>query len=431
MKKIFYSITKNISALLIGQIIYKIFAFIMMIIMARFLGVEDFGRFSYAMSFVWIFLFLSDMGLSELFIRDVASNPKLQDSYINNIIPMKILIGAVAYIFIIILAFIFSGDNVKFWLIIILGGSVIMDSMMYFFRSLFRAKETMEKESVLMIIEAFLKLAIIALLINSGMGISRVKLIALGILFISAVNLLINLYAFKKNHGNIKLSVDVKFWLYLLRNGLPFAGIYILSLINFRIDVIMLSAMKSDYLVGLYNADFKIMEQIFMIPVMLSFVLLPVFSRMSSSIDRLKNIFIKTAIFLSIASILCVFFCYVFGKWIILTIYGIKFEEAIAYFYVFSWVIVPFFLKPIFEKLFYGIKRQAIVCFVYTVGIIFHIVFNVIMIPEFGVKGALLGTLLSEIIMVAALMLFLFRVELKGLILDTAVPEMEKAVISA
>lgn len=431
MKKIFYGITKNISALLIGQIIYKIFTFIMMIIMARFLGVEDFGRFSYAMSFVWIFLFLSDMGLSELFIRDVASDPKLQDSYINNIVPMKILIGTIAYIVIIILASVFSGDSVKFWIIVMLGGSVIIDSMMYFFRCLFRVRETMEKEGVLMTIEAFLKLAIIALLVNSGISISRVKLIASGILFTSAVNLLINLLAFKKNHRDIKLSVDIRLWLYLLRNGLPFAGIYILSLVNFRIDVIMLSAMKSDYMAGLYNADFKILEQIFMIPVMLSCVLLPVFSRMSGSISVLKNIFIKAIIFLSAASILCVFFCYIFGKWMILVIYGIKFEEAVSYFYIFSWVIIPFFLKPIFEKLFYGIRRQAIVCFVYAGGVVFHIVFNVIMIPRFGMKGAILGTFLSEVMIIAALGLSLSRIKSKGLVLDMAVSEIEKAVILA
>src|SRR3989338_5257876 len=131
-------ITSNFLSLITAQVVYKIFTFAMIIMMARYLGPDAFGGFSYASSFVWIFLFIADFGFAELFIRDAASDKGLIERYVNNIVTLKIFLSIFIYAVIIALAYVFSFGTEKFWMILILGMSVILDSFMYFFRSLFR-----------------------------------------------------------------------------------------------------------------------------------------------------------------------------------------------------------------------------------------------------------------------------------------------------
>ncbi len=212
VKSVRFRIAKNFSSLIIAQGIYKIFSLLMIILVARFLGAIDFGQFSYGLSFVWIFLFLSDLGLSELFIRDVSSDRKLIDKYISNILMIKVLLGLICYCFIAVLAYLFSFGTVKFWIIVFLGASIILDSFMYFFRCLFRVKETMEYEAVLMVIEAILKFTVVLMAIKLRLNITGAIIISIAFLLSSAINFLVNLAAFCLNYGKLKFSFEIIFF---------------------------------------------------------------------------------------------------------------------------------------------------------------------------------------------------------------------------
>lgn len=406
-KNIAHKIAKNFSSLIIAQIIYKIITFVMMIIMARFLGVEGFGQFSYGLSFVWVFLFLSDFGLSELFVRDVAAKRNSLGQYINNIIPLKILIAVVVYLTVVLSAWQFSFGTEKFWIILILGASVVMDSFMYFFRSIFRIKETMEYEAVLMVIEALLKLAIVLFVIKLGVNLSGAILMSLVLLSVSFINSIINFVVFTSNHRKIIFTFNKTFWFYLMRSAFPFALIYILSFLNFRIDVIMLSLMKGDISAGWYNACYKLLEQFLIVPLLLSYVYLPLFSRLSERVDNIHLIFKKTILPLFLVGLSIVILCYFFGATLIRIIYGKAFKDAADYVYPLSLVLIPFFIKPIIEKVLYVAGQQVIVFFIYFFGIVSNVILNFLLIPRWGINGASFATLFSELSIVLACLFYM------------------------
>lgn len=407
-----YKITKNFSSLIIAQVVYKILTLIMMILIARFLGAQGFGQISYGLSFVWVFLFLSDFGFSELFVRDVALKKNLFEKYINNIVTLKIFVGLVSYAMIILLGWRFSFGIEKFWIISILGLSVILDSFVYFFRSLFRAKETMEYEAVLMVIEALLKIGIVFLAIKSRINLHGAILIAVALLIVSAMNFLINFIIFIFNHKKFSFAFASNLWRYLLGNSFPFAFVYILALLNFRVDIIMLSVMEGDVAAGWYNADYKLLEQFFIIPITLSYVFLPVFSRLSESHDDLQKIFKQAITTLFVFSFACVGLCYLFGDKAIEIIYGRGFENAKNYFFILSLVLPIFFIKPITEKFLYGLGKQLIVCAVYLAGVICNIILNLFMIPRLGINGASIATIISEILIVSGCLFYFGKIYL-------------------
>ena len=398
-------VRKNFLSLLAAQILYKILSFAAIMAITRFLGVIDFGKFSFGMSFVWIFLFLSDFGLNELFIRDVSKTPLLLKKYTSTIVILKGVIAIIAFSVIVILAKYFFSTSEKFWIIIFLGAGIILDSVMYFFRCLFRVRETMQREAFLIVAESIIKITSIFAAIKLHMAIPGVIRLAAAIFVFSLVNLLLNIRVFLIYYGEFKFYFNRRLAFKLLKTSLPFALIYMLSMVNFRIDVIMLSLLRGDSAAGIYSAAFRLIEQFFIIPIMLATVYLPVFSKLLSSISLIKILFRRAFIFLMCSSLICFLICQLISEKVIQLIYGASFVQVAACINVLSLVLFPFFIKFLLEKLLYSFNKLFFLCLLYSCAIVMNLFFNFFMIPRFGINGASAATIFCEVFMVCACLL--------------------------
>ncbi len=201
-------------------------------------------------------------------------------------------------------------------------------------------------------------------------------------------------------YQGLSFSFDRHFCGYLLSNSFPFALGYILGLINFRIDVIMLTLLMGEKAAGWFSADYKLLEQFLLIPITLSMVLLPSFSKLSISPQSMHRAFMKTILPLLLFGQLIMVICYFFGERITQAIYGREFKPAAQYLFILSAILTPFFIKPVLEKVFYALKKQFVVCFIYSIGVLGNIGLNFFFIPRWGINGASFATLICEILVV-------------------------------
>lgn len=371
-----------------------------MIITARFLGVVGFGKISYALSFTWIFLFLADLGLTDLFIRDVSQRKELLEEYVNNIITIKIFIGLLSCLVIILLDWRFSHEFDKFVIILILGATVVLDSFTCFFRSIYSIRETMQYQALLIIIEGVIKLGLVIPIVFFSPEFMKTIFISSVLFGSSLLNAFINFFAFLKSNLKIRLAFDYLFWRKKIKSGLPFMLIYILSLINFRVDTIIIYRVLGDRAVGLFSSNFRLIEQFFIIPTILSFVLFPVFSRLSESLIKMRKLLKIFIIVLFFSAMLAILVCYTFGQAAINIIYGKDFSDSYCYFKVLSWVMLPFFVKSILEKILFSFGKELLLCFFYFLGILLNVGLGFILIKSMGINGVSLATIISEVLMV-------------------------------
>ena len=68
------NIFENMSWMMASQIITSVAAFVWTIIMARYLGVSDFGIFGTAVSFYAIFAVINDLGISPYILRSISTD---------------------------------------------------------------------------------------------------------------------------------------------------------------------------------------------------------------------------------------------------------------------------------------------------------------------------------------------------------------------
>ncbi|RJP28988.1 MAG: flippase [Candidatus Omnitrophota bacterium] len=395
-RNIINSIFKNFSSLILAQFAYKAMTFISMIIIARYLGVEGFGQISFALSFVWGFLFLADFGFVDLFVRDISKKREDINKYVGNILVLKTGIGLLNILAIFILALSLPFARQKIAVIMVLGVSVVLDSFVYFYRSIFRIRDKMEIEAALMVLESAMKLISLILFIKLGDFSTGIIIISFALLLVSLLNFSINSFICFVTNKRLKFSFDRGLCLYLIRSAFPFALIYIFSFLAFRIDIIMLSYLKGDVSSGLFNANGKIIEQFMLISVTLAAVYLPLFSRLTGAKEGIKNILLKTVYILSALALGLILTFYFFGSNILNIIYGPDFKDASQYMFILSLVLLPYMLKPIVEKALFAVGRQDFVLIVYFIAVLANILLNFHFIPLFGIKGAIFSTLISE-----------------------------------
>ena len=99
------------SWLLISQIVASACAFIWTVLMARYLGVNDYGIFGFATSLTAILLIATDFGVNTHIIRHIATDYDSAPKYIGNAINLKVIFSIVSIFLTLILLFIINSTD--------------------------------------------------------------------------------------------------------------------------------------------------------------------------------------------------------------------------------------------------------------------------------------------------------------------------------
>jgi len=96
---------------------------------ARYLGPEQFGLFSYALAFVSLFTAFATLGLEDIVVRDIVHDPSCKDETLGSAFFLKLIGGVVCFLAalgtILILR---PEDGLNHWLVGIIAAGVIFQS---------------------------------------------------------------------------------------------------------------------------------------------------------------------------------------------------------------------------------------------------------------------------------------------------------------
>jgi O-antigen/teichoic acid export membrane protein len=93
----------NTAWLFSEQILRLIAGFFVGVWVARYLGPEKFGLFSYALAFVFIFQGIAKLGLDGIVVRDLVQEPEKRDVYLGTSFWLKLLGGIITFLIITII----------------------------------------------------------------------------------------------------------------------------------------------------------------------------------------------------------------------------------------------------------------------------------------------------------------------------------------
>lgn len=378
------------------------------IFLARFLGVENFGIYTFSLAFIYNFIPAVDFGIERLVLRDIPRSPEKTNFYLSRLLPLRFLLWLGTYVILLVLGFILGRPQQEIFYLAILGLGLLPYSFVYLMASFKNAFEKMEYM-------ALANFSILGLTAAVGVLFVAAKL-SLGWIMLAYVlgNLLVALFFFSRL-SKWKLSfgwtIDRKFWQEILAQSWVFALLTILSVFYLRTSVLLVGLMKGAYLTGIYGSAFKFIESIIFIPQALALALFPLSSRLFlEDKEKLKSVYKKTLVVLFLFSLPFALVLIFFSKFLIGLPYGQSYAEAIPVLSVLGLALILFFLNALPGNVILNstkVKQFLPVVFLYF---LIEIGLCLILIPRYSVLGAAWAVVGGEAFGLIVNNLFVWRI---------------------
>lgn len=389
------NVFKNSAWLLSATVIMRVLSAFVIVMLARGLGTEGFGQYSFAMAFVAFFAVIANFGFHSILVRDVAKNKTLTQKYIDNILTLKILFGIVALFLIFIMSLFINKPEPVLIAVYIFGIEIVVGGFTDILRALFRAYENMKFDAIAQIIEKVLWAGLLLLVLFMKLTLLNV---ALAILLSSALGLAVSYFFVSKYITKVKFEIDTVFWKHIIIQAWPFALMGLFSLINFKIDQVMISFIKGDLILGVYSAAYKIIDILAVLPSLLLTSLYPVFSRFDAEnkplLKKSFDLALRYVIILSIPVVIGVF---LLSNQIIMLLYGSEYINSISVLKILIFISLISFINAPLYVLLNAIGKQKSTMINTAFTALINIVMNLILIPLYSINGAAFATIIAEI----------------------------------
>ncbi|MDO9268638.1 MAG: flippase [Methylobacter sp.] len=396
----------NTSWMFAEQILRLIAGLLVGIWVARYLGPGQFGVFSYAIAFAAIFSAIAKLGLDGIVVRDLVREPSRRDVYLGSAFWLKLVGAIVTLVVIAISTQLFSNDRTTNLYILIIASGTIFQSFEvvdFYFQSQVLSKFVSICKLMQLVLSSLLKLY----LIFTEADLFWFVLVSLIDQMILGLSLYLA-YRYQKL-GGFYSHFDLTTAKQLLQNSWPliFSGLVIM--IYMRIDQIMIKEMLGEKAVGLYSAATRISEAWYFIPMLLTNSLFPSIvnaKKVSETLylARLQRLY-TFLLWMGVAVALPMTFM---SNWLITLLYGEAYNDAGQVLMIHIWAGIFVSLGVASGSWYTSENLQRYAFYRTLLGAIINVALNLVLIPDFGLIGAAIATVISY--MVAGLLFDLLTV---------------------
>ena len=389
-------IARNSLVTISAEVVNKIFGLFLTVIIARYLGDSGFGAYSFIVTMMMLFQVLADFGLDTLTIRDISKDTSKTGSILSSALVLKLCLSLVNFLLMVLAIAIMHKPPTVVYGIYLAGLSVIFFSLANSFSAAFNAHEKMYIKSFILVISRALTLIMTVLAV-----VFKKDLITLiGILLISEIfRTCLSAAVYLRYFGRTGLRIDMSLCKKLFLAALPFALISLVALIYFKIDIVMLSLMKNDQVVGWYSAAYALLAALLFISDAYNLSIFPVLSRYAESAkDLLAFAWERSVKYLLIISAPITVGTTVLADKIVILFYKSGYLPSVPALKVLIWTLPWIFVNSINVRVFYATGKQKGLTWIVVFSALLNIVLNLFLIPVFSYMGASAATLASEVV---------------------------------
>lgn len=394
----FRKILGNTSWLFADRILRMGIGLFVMIWVARYLGVEQYGTLNYASAFVALFSTISTLGLPSLVIRTITESLEDKDKILGTTFWLQLGGGIVTLILTVVTIFLVKpNDTLMISLVVILGSMGIFksfDTIDLWFQSQVQSKYTVLAKNTAFIIFAIVKV----ILINLKAPLIAFAWATLAEFIIGAIGLVIAYqyqgYSFKLWRWSLSLAQK------LLKESWPLILSGLTIMIYMKIDQIMLGSMIDVTAVGLYSSATRISEVWYFIPTAIASSVAPSIyqAKKDGNDSRYYQIIVKLLKILNLVAISIALPMTFLSKPLILLLYGQEFIEAGTILAIHIWASLFVFMGVASSPWFIAEGLTDLSFRRTFLGAITNVVLNLILIPVYGGVGAAIATVISQAI---------------------------------
>lgn len=248
----------NMSWLLAERVLRMILGFFILSWTARYLGVAQFGLLNYALAFYWIFSMIAPLGLNQIVIRDLVSDPSKKGEIIGTSFFLSLCSGFVSFFLAVGIVFLLQPkDQTNLILVAIVSSGLIIQAFYApgaWFESQLQSKYSVLANNAAVICMTVVKIVLIEnkapLIAFAWAFVAEMALIAIGLLTVYQVNGN-KIQDWRMNWSRARSMLKVS-W--------PLIFSTLAIVLYLRIDQIMLGQLADEKSLGIYSVAVRLSE---------------------------------------------------------------------------------------------------------------------------------------------------------------------------
>ncbi len=393
------SVARNTASLLVASVLQKVLAFAYFAVIARLAGVHDTGVYFFALSWTLMFSIVTDLGLTSVLIRESARDHARAEKFLNQVLSLKAPLIALGMVVSIAAAYL-TGTRGDALLMVALGACVLaLDAISLTFYGVLRGHHMLAYEGIGLIIGQGLTLVIGGFLLFTH---APLHFLMLAIIAGSAWNAAASFSIVRKKLGiRPRFSWDRTFAMTIVKTAIPFglAGAFVKIYTN--VDVVLLTKFAGASAAGLYSVPYKLTFAFQFIPMAFTAALFPAMSRAyAEDKTKLGDLLYQALWSLSVIVAPIIAGLVALGPEIVRTIYGNAYAASILPTQWLVFTLIFIFLDFPIGSLLNGSDRQTTQTMLMGIAMAVSLLLNFLLIPAFGVMGAVIASIASHAVLV-------------------------------
>jgi len=388
-------ILKNTFWLSVAEGLTVLFNVFLAVYAIRVFGPTEYGKFAFALSFVFLFSTLFDFGLSTAVTREFAGLPE-EERHFPDILTLKTLLSVGVVLLIVGLSYFISDDRLIHKIIMVLCVYGLSLEGVYLFYAFFRARQQMEIEAAFRVLQVCLLCASVVAVICFKPSILN---LSLAYMASTVCTLLAVVIFFLKCDYSVVLcpAFNTSVWKKFFSIGLYLALAKGAGDITTYTDSVLLGYFGMVKETGLYNAMLKINKLVLLPMGLITAALFPtlisILRESNERFNRYYKAWMKGTIFLSV---LLLFVVLAEADRIVLAVFSADFLPASTALKLLIMMAVLVSIHNVYYHILLISGQQKRIFYTFLSAAIINVILNLFLIPRFGINGAAIASVITH-----------------------------------
>ncbi len=365
-------------------------------ILTNYLGTAGIGRYNTITTYINFFIVLADLGLFAVTVREISQNPDKEKKILSNSYTLRLWSALIASAIAVFIVFATKYDkDIKFGTLIA-AGFLFFNLLSSVYDMLLQYRLKMQFSALSEFLSRIISIiALIVIVRNQGNFYWITSTIAIWGLFIFIFKSF-----FAQKFLRFGLEYDRKLCNRIIRMSWPLGIVFVVNNLYFKIDTLLLFAIKGPSAAGIYTVAYKVLDVIAFIGSYFSSALKPAISQnIYHNKNKVADFVQKAISVLILIAAPIVVLSIAFNRDIIVFLSNADFLDS-AKILIFLALTLPFiYLDVLLVEIFIASDSRKTFLRISLFILCFNLLANLILIPHFSYYGAAATTLTSEILL--------------------------------
>lgn len=363
---------------------------------ARYLGPSNYGLLNYGTSIIAFFTTISALGFASTLVVEMVQKPEKQGAIVGTAAMFRLVTALISYLAIFLIVYMLEPNNKELQIVTMLQAiAVILNTyevFLYWFQMRLEMKMVTIASMIALTATAIWRISLLA-------HQATIEFFALSNSITALVTGLCIVFFFLKSSCRPKLSMDIKLGKRLLSSSYHFIISGLAVTLYTQLDRIMLGKIVSAEAVGYYSAAMMIATMWEFVPQAIINSARPVLVEIKTRneeeyLEKYKLLLAG----ISLMGCLIGLAFMILGKLAIWILYGRSYESAVIPLMILIWSTSFSMIGTARGIWIVAENKNKYAKYLVMVGAIINTILNAIVIPYWGIVGASLTTLVSQVV---------------------------------